>query len=222
MSAPAPLPPLVVLTDGSATGSRPLAAVVAAAVAGGARAVVLREKHLPRAERRDLALAVAAVLAPVGGVLLVASDAALGADPAVGAAGVHLAASDPLPPGADGQLVGRSCHSPADVAAAGAEGCAYATLSPIHPSPSKPGYGPALGTGALAGLPLPVWALGGVDATNATACVAAGAAGVAVMGAVMRAPDPAATVEVLCRALAGAGAAGSRQPAQRPARRPGE
>jgi len=42
---------------------------------------------------------------------------------------------------------------------------------------------------------LPTWALGGVDPENAAECVESGAAGVAVMGSVLRSPDPAATVE---------------------------
>jgi thiamine-phosphate pyrophosphorylase len=75
-------------------------------------------------------------------------------------------------------------------------------LSPIFASPSKPGYGPALGTDALASLPLPCFALGGVTATNAAACLAAGAAGIAVMGAVMTAADPAAAVRELLALVA--------------------
>ncbi|HET9692297.1 MAG TPA: thiamine phosphate synthase [Acidimicrobiales bacterium] len=191
------------LTDAGATGGRPLAGVVAAAVEGGARAVVLREKHLPRDERAALAVTLAGLLRPVGGVVLVASDPTIRAD------GVHLAAADPFPPSATG-LVGRSCHSAADVARAAAEGCAYATLSPIFPTVSKPGYGPALGPAVLADHPLPVWALGGVDASSAGACLRAGAAGVAVMGTVMRADDPAAVVAELCAAVASA--AGPAQP----------
>ena len=41
---------------------------------------------------------------------------------------------------------------------------------------------------------MPVFALGGVEVENAAAMRAAGAHGVAVMGAVMRAPDPAGVV----------------------------
>lgn len=37
---------------------------------------------------------------------------------------------------------------------------------------------------------MPLLALGGVDAGNAASCIAAGAAGVAVMGEAMRARDP--------------------------------
>ena len=70
----------------------------------------------------------------------------------------------------------------------------------MFPSPSKPGYGPPLGTEVLADLPVATFALGGVDAASVGACRRAGAAGVAVMGAVMRADDPAAVVRSLLRA----------------------
>jgi thiamine-phosphate diphosphorylase len=189
----------MVLTDETLTAGRPLLEVLARAIEGGARAVVLREKHRPQAERRDLAAAVADLLWPVGGILLVASD------PAIPAAGLHLAAADPVPEPAPA-LLGRSCHTPGEVRAAAAEGCRYVTLSPVYTTASKPGYGPALGPAALGGHPLPVWALGGVDASNAGACLRAGAAGVAVMGAVMRARDPAAEVARLNAAVAAAGA----------------
>jgi thiamine-phosphate pyrophosphorylase len=151
--------------------------------------VVLREKDLPDAERARLADALRAVLDPAGGVLVVAG-------PAGGAGGaelVHLAARDPFPdPRPAG--VGRSCHSAAELARAAAEGADWATLSPLHATASKPGYGPALGTAGLAavlarvpGAP-PVYALAGVRPADAAGCLAAGAAGVAVMGAVMRDP----------------------------------
>jgi len=99
-------------------------------------------------------------------------------------------------------ILGRSCHDAAELAHATGEGCDYVTLSPVFPSPSKPGYGPALGPdrfGALcARAGLPVYALGGITtAAQAAACRAAGAHGVAVMGAVMRADDPAAAVKEL-------------------------
>jgi thiamine-phosphate diphosphorylase len=175
-----------------------LVAVVTAAVEGGARHVVLREKDLPRDERVALAAALRAILAPAGGQLIVAGPDPLGGD------AVHLAAADrgggwgPFgkPPVA-ARLVGRSCHRAEDLARLSHED--YVTLSPVYPSPSKPGYGPPLGTAGLARLcartPAPVFALGGVTSPDqAAACVAAGASGVAVMGAVMRAADPAAVV----------------------------
>jgi thiamine-phosphate diphosphorylase len=193
------LPGLIVLTDVAAARGRPLTEVVAAAVDGGARAVLLREKHLPRHERAALAEALRQVLAPVAGLLLVASDASIPSD------GVHLASAEavplPRPP-----LLGRSCHTSADVARAADEGCNYVTLSPVFLTGSKPGYGPPLGLASLAGLPLPVWALGGVTAGNAASCVRSGAAGVAVMGAVMGAREPAAVTAGICRSLQAAAA----------------
>lgn len=187
------LPRLLILTDRHQT-TRPLVDVVRAAVDGGARAVVLREKDLPRAARAHLADQLRPILSEAGAILVVASDATIPAD------GVHLAARDHLPVNRP-PLVGRSCHDPAGLQATAEEGFDWATLSPIFPSSSKPGYGPALGAAALAGSPLPVYALGGVAVERAAACVAAGAAGVAVMGAVMRATDPAAVVANLLRAL---------------------
>jgi thiamine-phosphate pyrophosphorylase len=166
---------------------------VQAAVDGGARAVVLREKDLPEPARTELVAQLTAVLHPVDGIVLAASGPA-------SPDGVHLAATDPFPQPPP-PVVGRSCHRIADLRDAAAEGCSYATLSPIYASASKPGYGPALGPGALRNAPLRVLALGGVTASNAARCVAAGASGVAVMGEIMRAEDPAAVVATLLEAV---------------------
>ena len=137
------LPRLLVLTD-RRQARAPLVEVVEACVAGGARAVVLREKDLPDDERPVLAATLRALVAEVDGRLLGASDPDLSHD------GVHLAAHDPLPGGlAPDAWVGRSCHDRGDLLTAAAEGCTHATLSPIFPTRSKPGYGPALGTAAL-------------------------------------------------------------------------
>ena len=203
------LPRLVVVTDRrqSERARRPLVDTVAAAVGAGARAVLVREKDLPASERRALCRDVCAAAREGRALLLVASDIAL--THAVDAAGVHLAANDPWPDaGAVADLlVGRSCHTVDDVVAAGLCRTAYVTLSPVHYSLSKPDYGPPLdldglsaGAGAL-GAP-PVYALGGITAGRAAPCVGAGAAGVAVMGAVMGAPDPAAAVDALLAELA--------------------
>lgn len=190
---------VVVLTDRRAA-SRPLPQTVSAAVDGGARWVVLRERDLPRAERAALADTLRGLLEPVGGRLIVA-----GADP-LGGDAVHLPATVPYPvPGP--RLVGRSCHDAGELGRLTAEH--YVTLSPVFPTASKPGYGPPLRPVGLAALVartrVAVLALGGVDSADRVAeCLAAGAAGVAVLGAVMRAPDPAPVVAALCAAVRGA------------------
>jgi thiamine-phosphate pyrophosphorylase len=96
----------------------------------------------------------------------------------------HLSATAGAPAGA----FGRSCHSASDLRAAAAEGASWATLSPVFPPGSKPeDRRPTLGLDGLAAAcraaPVPVLALGGVDADTAGACVAAGAWGVAGIGA---------------------------------------
>jgi thiamine-phosphate pyrophosphorylase len=80
-----------------------------------------------------------------------------------------------------------------------AEGVDYVTVSPVALTASKPGYGPALGIDGLAALievagDVPVLALGGVQPDTVAGALEAGAHGVAVMGAVMRAETPAKIV----------------------------
>jgi thiamine-phosphate diphosphorylase len=194
---------LVLLTDRRlASGS--LLTVVARAVRGGVAWVVLRERDLPYAERRALAVALRDLLPP--GRLIVAGPDPLGAD------AVHLAEADPLP-AAGVALIGRSCH---DIPRLSIED--YVTLSPVYPTQSKPGYGPALSPARATGLAgeVPWLALGGIDTpARAAECAAAGARGVAVMGAIMRAADPERVSRDLATAFGEARVArGKRTPAE--------
>jgi thiamine-phosphate pyrophosphorylase len=189
--------PLILLTDRHQAGWT-LLDTVTAAVAGGLRMVIVREKDLPLARRRRLADELREVLGPVGGRVLLAG-------PVPGPHGCHLAAADSCPGHRHG-LLGRSCHRTQELVAAAAAGVDYATLSPVFPTASKPGYGPALGVEVLAGASsLPVYALGGITGpAQARRCARGGAAGVAVMGALMRTPDPAALAADLIAAVTGA------------------
>ncbi|MFI5492589.1 thiamine phosphate synthase [Actinoplanes sp. NPDC051859] len=184
---------VVVLTD-RRLAAGPLTEVVRAAVRGGAAWVVLRDKDLPYAERAALA----AQLRSVAGAdrVIVA-----GADP-LGGNAVHLSSVDNRPP--EVPLVGRSWHGVEQLSDED-----YVTLSPIFPTDSKPGYGPALGVERAAALAAergdgrPWLALGGIDsAERAEACVQAGAAGIAVLGAIMRSDDPERTTRILAEAVA--------------------
>ncbi len=182
---------LLVVTDRH-QAAMPLDEIVAQAVAAGARWVWLRDRDLPAAEWRALAVRLL-VLARAGAARLsIGGDVALAAE--IGADGVHLSAGSSIAEArarlGAGALIGGSAHGDAEVAAAAATGADYATLSPIFASASKPGYGPALGTTGLARAAthgLPVLALAGVTAERADECLRAGAAGIAVMGELMRA-----------------------------------
>lgn len=185
------VPRLVLLTDRSQLRlGRGLLRTVRECAEAGLEAVVVREHDLDPAVRRALV----AGLAVVDGLEVLSSRLP---DPA--ADGLHLAAHQHAP--AAGRW-GRSCHTPGEVALAAAQGAAWVTLSPYAASASKPGYGPALPPDAFAGHSVPVLALGGIDVTNAAAARASGAHGVAVMGAVMRAADPARVVAHLLRETA--------------------
>ena len=200
-----PYPPLLVISD-RGQAMRPLVEVAAAAFRGGCRWFSLREKDLPAAERLELLRALIALGREFGATVAVHDDVA--AAVAAGAGGVHLpgggdpaAARRQLTSG----LIGVSAHTPAEAAAQLRAGADYATLSPIFLTASKPGYGPAVGPAALAEAarlaPGPIVALGGIDAGNIAACLAAGAGGIAVMGEVMRAADPEAAVRQLLAAF---------------------
>lgn len=196
------LPPLLVLTDRTLCAPRPLVDVVRAAVDGGARAVILREKDLPRDERAAIADELRPILHDTGGLLLVASDPTIECD------GVHLAAADPFPDPRPA-IVGRSCHDLTELQAADTERCDYVTFSPVFPSISKPGYRPDDGAdAALARLQeltdattIPVFALGGIQHwTQVLPCLTRGAHGVAILGAAMQHIDSDETATLLRKA----------------------
>ena len=90
------------------------------------------------------------------------------------------------------------------VAAESAQEVGYAQLAPIFPPLSKDVARPSLGLPGLraaADRGLPVLAQGGIDISNVRAVCAAGAAGVAVTGAILMADDPAAATAALRGAL---------------------
>lgn len=132
---------------------------------------------------------------------------------AAGTHGAHLG-FDALPLAAARSLLGESAtlgvatHAPAEVLGAAQDGADYAHLAPIFAPLSKPAERAALGLDAIARCraSLPVLAQGGIDATNATAVVRAGAAGIAVTGAILGAADPVAATRALRAALDAAAA----------------
>jgi thiamine-phosphate pyrophosphorylase len=200
-----PDPPLLVISD-RGQARRPLIEVAEAVFAGGVRWFSLREKDLPPAERRFLLARLVELGHRHGAVVSAHED--VEAVIAVGADGVHL------PSGGDPRaarvrltraLIGASAHSAAEAVDQLIAGADYVTVSPIFLTASKPGYGPALGLDGLArivaGALGPVLALGGINAESAAMCRAAGAAGIAVMGEVMRADDPQEVVTNLIRAI---------------------
>lgn len=183
---------------------------VVAAVAGALGplfAVQLRDKGASLAEQRTRARALRALTRAGGASFIVNGPPELAAE--VDADGVHVPgfARDPAALARARTAVGPSraiyvpVHTRDEVLLARDAGADAVLVSPIFESPGK---GPARGLGALeeadearALAPLWVYALGGIDASRASACHRAGADGVAIIRALLDAPDPAATARAL-------------------------
>lgn len=196
-----PHPPLLLITDRK-RAIRPLETIARDAFAAGCRWLSVRDKDLSGAERAALVGALQSAAEPWGALVGVHGDAEF----PVGA--VHLPRNGDvrclrarMPAGC---LVGISAHDAGELESATRAGADYATLSPVFETASKPGA-PALGLERFARLardaPLPVLALGGLDAHTVRGCMAAGAHGIAVIGSVMAARDTGAAVAELIEAL---------------------
>jgi thiamine-phosphate pyrophosphorylase len=107
----------------------------------------------------------------------------------LGADGAHLGRDDE---GAEkalaaGLLLGTSASTVEEARAGAAIGAGYIGAGPVWATPSKPDADPPIGLAGLAAIcaavSVPVVAIGGIDASNAGECIAAGAFGVAVVRA---------------------------------------
>jgi thiamine-phosphate pyrophosphorylase len=190
-----------------------------AAVAGGAAVVQLRAKHATDREALAWAWEIRAATRAAG-VLFVMNDRfdlAL----AAGADGVHLGQED-LPPARIPEaararlLVGRSTHTPDELARAAREPVDYVAFGPVFGTASKETPYTAPGLAGLraaveASAPRPVVAIGGIGVAEAPALAAAGVAGFAVISAVAAAGDPEATVRALVQAFEGGKRDGGRR-----------
>lgn len=153
------------------------------AVEGGATVVQLRLKGASTGDVIEAGLAFLDL--PATFVVNDDVEAAL----ALRADGVHLGRDDP---GAEravehGLMLGTSASSVDEAVAGEQVGAAYVGAGPVWATPSKPDADPPIGLDGLSeiceAVSIPVVAIGGIDATNAADCIAAGAAGVAVVRA---------------------------------------
>jgi len=173
---------------------RTLRDVVAAALAGGVDIVQLRDKQAGKDELLAAA-AVARELCDQHRALLILNDRP-DLVQAARADGCHVGQDD-MPPAAaralagPDVLVGLSTHTPEQID--GAAAADYIGVGPVHATPTKPGR-PAVGLDlvryAAEHAPMPFFAIGGIDPSNAAAVVAAGATRIAVVRAIAGAADP--------------------------------
>jgi len=180
--------------------------VIAAALGAGVDTVQLRDRRAAGGALLRAATTLRDLSRGAGAALIVndRADVASAAD----ADGVHLPAQS-LPISAARAVIGshawigRSTHAPAEAVAAATGGADYVVLGPVFATPSKERYGAPLGVAALAitRIEVPLIAIGGVSAANVLEIVRAGAAGVAVVRAILDAADPAGAARALVAAL---------------------
>jgi thiamine-phosphate pyrophosphorylase len=180
----------------------PAARAALAALPRGTAAIQLRDKAATGRALLDAAAALVAFARPLGAPVLIndRADVAL----AAGAAGVHLPAQGLSPADARAllgpqALIGVSCHSVEEIARAG--GADFCVFGPVFETPGKTARGLAALRLAARSIALPVLAIGGVDASNAAACLEAGARGLACIRSVVAARDPAAAAIALWQAV---------------------
>ncbi|MEX0762580.1 MAG: thiamine phosphate synthase [Dehalococcoidia bacterium] len=197
---------MCLVTDRTLTkGADDLVRAVEAALVGGVNMVQLREPDQPPDELRELACRLRHVTRDRA-LLIVNGDPSLAID--VGADGIQVPergmsmreARKLLEPD---MLIGRSVHGVTAAMAAEREGADFLIAGTVFPSRSHPA-GPTGGADMIRDVAstvnIPVIGIGGITKNNAAAVVEAGAAGVAVISAILGAADP----ESASRQLAGA------------------
>jgi len=174
--------------------------------------IQVRDHQASARDLYELARAVVGICRPLGARVAVSDrlDVALavGADavqlgarslPVAVARGLARASSSPVD-----FRIGASVHDLNAARRAEAEGADWVTFGHVYPTASHPGEAPrglAGLSGVVAAVSAPVIAIGGIDRSNVGEVLKAGAAGVAVISAILSAPDPGAATAELRRAL---------------------
>jgi len=199
---------LYVVTDKAISGGRSHAEQAREAIKGGATVIQYREKMGSTRHLIEEAAAVRDVCRQLGATFIVNDrvDVAL----AVGADGVHVGQED-MPAAIARRLIGEdmilgvTVGNAEQARQAQADGADYLGTDAVFPTASKPDAGPPIGVETLEqicrAVSIPVVAIGGVNASNVAQVIRAGAAGAAVISAVVGAPDIAAAARRLRQAI---------------------
>jgi thiamine-phosphate pyrophosphorylase len=187
---------LYLILDPTIRPERPLTDVLRIAAASGVRLFQYRNKQATMKEAYRQALALRQAATEVGATLIINDrcDLAL----AVKADGVHLGQEDlPLADarrllGAE-KIIGLSTHSPEQVRNAVALQPDYIGFGPIFSTATKADHDPVVGLEGLraarALTTLPIFAIGGIRSQHVAEIMTAGADGVAVISAILKATD---------------------------------
>jgi thiamine-phosphate pyrophosphorylase len=184
-----------VIIDAQTLGERSEAEAARQVIQGGARVIQLRDKHRSKRELLPVARELKQICAETGVLFIVNDyvDLALATD----ADGVHLGQNDlPVHLAREimslDKIIGCSARTVELALKAEEEGADYIGVGSIYSSPTKPGA-EVIGLGRLhqikEAVSLPIVALGGINESNISEVIKAGADCVAVIDAVLNAPD---------------------------------
>ena len=178
------LPSVMGITCAHQIGVAAQLARIEAALASGLSLIQVREPGMSSAELTDFVGTVSSLAAKHDALVVVNSGSAVPALPGVN--GIHLRARDLMScvrrPAFD--WVGASCHDRIELERAAELGLDYALLGPVAPTPThpgRPGLGWACFSALVAGLPMPVLALGGMRPAALAEARGAGAHGIAAI-----------------------------------------
>lgn len=200
---------LMVITDSELAAPLDPLEIVEAALAAGATSIQVRVKKATSGQLLEVARRAVRLAEPHGALVLVNDrfDVAL----AAGAGGVHLGEED-VPVEAvrcvvpRDFVIGRSADTPEVARAAERAGADYLGVGSVFGTRTKAEViGEAIGAERVAevaeAVGIPVVGIGGIDASNAASVIEAGAAGVAVVSAVMSAEDPGRSTSELLNSM---------------------
>jgi thiamine-phosphate pyrophosphorylase len=197
-----------VITDNRAARGRSLVEIAAAALAGGATAIQLRDKTSSALDQVALGRELRRLTRAAGALFFVNDRVDIAH--AVEADGVHLGQDD-LPVDAARAILGQEAivgGSPGnldELARSLAAEVDYLGIGPMYPTGSKADAGAAIGPAGLAAMrartELPIVGIGGIDADNLGPVLAAGADGVAIISAIVGADDVAAAARRVMAAI---------------------
>jgi thiamine-phosphate pyrophosphorylase len=198
---------LYLITDRRQT-RLPLPDAVQQALKGGVKAIQLREKDLSVRELLRLAGELRGITRAFGAKLFINDrvDVAI----AVDADGVHLGHAS-MPPEAvrgivgSNMLVGVSTHTILEAKAAEAGGADFITFGPVFFTPSKAGFGSAVGLEYLKSarkeVSIPVFGLGGIRSGDVNQVLSYGADGISMISAIFGSEDIQGAAESIIRAV---------------------
>ena len=178
------------------------------AIRGGADTIQFRQKSGATRDMIDIARQLKQLCAEVNVTFIVNDrvDVAIAAE----ADGVHLGHEDfPIPLAREllgkSRIIGGSAVTLEEAQKCLAEGADYIGFGPVYPTTSKADAGPVTGIGlliqAVESIPLPIIAIGGINAEKTPEVVRSGAHGIAVVAAVCCQENPEQATRALYQAL---------------------